>query len=55
VLHSQADIGKAERLLGYAPMLRIREGIGAAVPWYVKKLVGSPVVEDLGELAAEGS
>jgi UDP-N-acetylglucosamine/UDP-N-acetylgalactosamine 4-epimerase len=55
VLHSQADIGKAERLLGYVPVFRIREGIGAAVPWYVKKLAGLSGVEELGELAAEGS
>ncbi|MEY4758174.1 MAG: hypothetical protein RJA34_3072 [Pseudomonadota bacterium] len=35
VRHSQADIGKAQRLLGYAPTHRIQDGIGVAVPWYV--------------------
>jgi len=35
VRHSQADIGKAQRLLGYAPTHRIQNGIGVAVPWYV--------------------
>jgi UDP-N-acetylglucosamine 4-epimerase len=38
VRHSQADIGKARRLLGYAPRYDIRAGIGAAMPWYVRFL-----------------
>lgn len=35
VRHSQADIGKARRLLGYEPSVDIRAGIEAAMPWYV--------------------
>lgn len=35
VRHSQADVGKAERLLGYAPTHRIADGIREAMPWYV--------------------
>jgi UDP-N-acetylglucosamine 4-epimerase len=35
VRHSQADIGKAQRLLGFAPTHRIQDGIGVAMPWYV--------------------
>ena len=35
VRHSQADIGKAQRLLGYAPTHRLTEGIAQAMPWYV--------------------
>lgn len=35
VRHSQADIGKARRLLAYAPTHRLREGIAEAMPWYV--------------------
>ena len=35
VRHSQADIGKAQRLLSFAPTHRIHEGIGVAMPWYV--------------------
>ena len=35
VRHSQADIGKAQRLLGYAPSHRINDGIRVAMPWYV--------------------
>jgi UDP-N-acetylglucosamine 4-epimerase len=35
VMHSQADITKARRLLGYAPSHRVPEGLAAAMPWYV--------------------
>jgi len=35
VRHSLADIGKAERLLGYAPTHDVRAGLAEAVPWYV--------------------
>lgn len=35
VRHSQADISKAARLLGYAPQYRIRQGIAKAMRWYV--------------------
>lgn len=38
VRHSQADIGKAQRLLGYAPSHRIGEGLDAAMDWYVSVL-----------------
>jgi UDP-N-acetylglucosamine 4-epimerase len=38
VRHSQADIGKAQRMLGYFPMYRIKCGIDVAVPWYVANL-----------------
>ena len=37
VRHSQADISKAARLLGYVPSHALREGIGQALPWYVKR------------------
>ncbi|MBS0293409.1 MAG: Vi polysaccharide biosynthesis UDP-N-acetylglucosaminuronic acid C-4 epimerase TviC [Proteobacteria bacterium] len=36
VRHSQADIGKAQRLLGYMPSHEIKEGITQAMPWYVR-------------------
>ncbi len=36
VLHSQADIAKATRLLGYRPSHRIREGLAEAMPSYVR-------------------
>lgn len=35
VLHSQADISKAQRLLGYAPQYDIAAGIGQVMPWYI--------------------
>jgi UDP-N-acetylglucosamine 4-epimerase len=38
VRHSQADVSKAERLLGYAPSHRLTEGVEAAMPWYVNFL-----------------
>jgi UDP-N-acetylglucosamine 4-epimerase len=38
VRHSQADIGKISRLLGYQPALDITAGIGATMPWYVRFL-----------------
>lgn len=34
VRHSQADIGKARRLLGYEPIHDVAAGIDAAMPWY---------------------
>jgi UDP-N-acetylglucosamine 4-epimerase len=38
VRHSQADISKAARLLGYAPTHRIGEGLKQAMDWYVHNL-----------------
>jgi UDP-N-acetylglucosamine 4-epimerase len=35
VRHSQADIGKAQQLLGYVPSHTIVEGISEAMPWYI--------------------
>ncbi|WP_131669575.1 NAD-dependent epimerase/dehydratase family protein [Psychrobacter pygoscelis] len=35
VRHSQADIGKAKRLLGYEPKFNIVQGIAKAMPWYI--------------------
>jgi len=35
VRHSLADIGKAERMLGYAPTHTVRRGLEAALPWYL--------------------
>lgn len=39
VLHSQADIGKAKSLLGYAPQFDIQAGIAVAMPWYINSRV----------------
>jgi UDP-N-acetylglucosamine 4-epimerase len=35
VRHSEADIGKAVRMLGYAPTHDIAAGISQALPWYL--------------------
>ena len=34
VRRAQADIGKARRLLGYAPTHDVRDGLAASLPWY---------------------
>lgn len=36
VRHSQADVSKAKRLLGYAPTHRLAEGLAEAMGWYVR-------------------
>ena len=38
VRHSQADIGKAAKKLGYAPTHSVSEGMATAIPWYLKNL-----------------
>jgi UDP-N-acetylglucosamine 4-epimerase len=42
VPHSHADIGKARRLLGYAPTHDVRAGLRDALPWYLAHLGQSP-------------
>ena len=37
VRHSQADVSKAARLLGYVPSQALRDGIRLALPWYVNR------------------
>lgn len=39
VRHSQADISKAQVVLGYAPVFQIYDGIRKAMPWYAKSLI----------------
>jgi len=38
VRHSQADISKARNLLGFEPVYAIRQGLEAAMQWYVDNL-----------------
>ena len=38
VLHSQADISKAKRLLDYQPSHNVKQGLDEAMAWYVKSL-----------------
>jgi UDP-N-acetylglucosamine 4-epimerase len=37
VRHSQADISKAKRLLGYEPTHDVRSGLEEALAWYVRE------------------
>ena len=39
VRNSRADIGKARRLLGYAPTHRLCQGIAEAMPWHTGRLM----------------
>ncbi len=39
IRHSQADIGKARRLLGYAPTHRLGPGITQAMQWYMNRRI----------------
>ncbi len=41
VLHSQADIGKGRRLLGYEPTHTIDQGLDAALQWYIRNVATS--------------
>jgi UDP-N-acetylglucosamine 4-epimerase len=41
VRHSQADVGKAMRLLGYAPTHDLRAGLAEALPWYVARFAAT--------------
>lgn len=45
VRHSLADISKAQRLLGYVPIQRIREGLALSMPWYVEQKMREAVVD----------
>jgi len=36
VRHSQADVSKAARLMGYAPSHALADGLREALPWYVR-------------------
>ena len=38
ILLSKADIGKARRLLGYEPTLRLMDGLEQTMDWYMKNL-----------------
>lgn len=37
VHHSLADIGRAARLLGYAPQFAVRDGLAIAMSWYLQR------------------
>ena len=41
VRHSQADISKARKLIGYDPSVNVEQGIKASMEWYIKRDGGS--------------
>jgi nucleoside-diphosphate-sugar epimerase len=41
VMHSLADIGKAERLLGYQPLVNFEDGLAETVEWYKRATADS--------------
>lgn len=45
VRHSQANIEKAQKLLGYKPRYRISEGLNEAMDWYVGSVSDDEVVK----------
>ena len=40
VRHSQADVAKARRLLGYEPTHDVRAGLAESLPWYCRRFRG---------------
>lgn len=42
IRHSQADIGKARVLLGYAPTHDVGQGLDEALDWYIRQTAGEP-------------
>ncbi len=51
VRFSRADIGKARRLLGYAPTCRAQEGLERAIEWYVARLAPAQAVRETAKAA----
>ena len=45
VKHSLADISRAERLLGYQPLVRFQEGLALTVDWYREQASGTERVQ----------
>ena len=41
ILHSQADISKAKKLLNYHPSHTLEQGLDAALEWYKNNLCGT--------------
>ena len=44
VRHSQADISKAKRVLGYEPTCDVRQGLRDAMPWYAARYARADTV-----------
>jgi UDP-N-acetylglucosamine 4-epimerase len=54
VRHSQADIGKAAKLLGYAPTHDLQRGLAQAVDWYVARRGGQAPPGEAGQAGQAG-
>lgn len=52
VRHSQADISKAQTLLGYVPTHDVPGGLAEALPWYIERFGGDTVAKDSHASAA---
>jgi UDP-N-acetylglucosamine 4-epimerase len=37
ILHSEADVSKAKKMIGYDPPYSVADGIAAAIPWYLSQ------------------
>jgi len=46
VRHSQADIGKAERLLGFRPTHDVSKGLAESIDWYIGRFGGKRPAHD---------
>ena len=55
VCHSQADISKAKRLLGYEPTHDVRAGLQEALSWYVREFEPAEQSAPVPELLAKRS
>ena len=51
VRHSQADIRKSRRLLGYKPSYDIQQGLDEALDWYVANLTSPSVAPKMRKKA----
>jgi UDP-N-acetylglucosamine/UDP-N-acetylgalactosamine 4-epimerase len=48
VRYGRADIGKARRLLGYAPTHRLCQGLAEAMPWHTERLMAQTGESGIG-------
>jgi UDP-N-acetylglucosamine/UDP-N-acetylgalactosamine 4-epimerase len=47
IRHSQADVSKAERLLGYEQRIPLSQGLAVAMPWYVRFITERDQADDI--------
>jgi UDP-N-acetylglucosamine 4-epimerase len=55
---SQADIGKASRLLGYQPAAAVRQGLARSIEWYIAALApqrSADIRQSASAFALDGS